>query len=748
MRGFLFIGAVALLATQTGLAQGVKPDEKEERLDSVVVSASRAGRKTPVTYTMLSGEQLRQSSSISSLPMTLSLQPSVVATNEGGTGLGYSKMRVRGSKGSQINVTLNGITLNDAESQEVFWVNIPSFNNMLSSIQLQRGLGTSASGAGAFGASINMSTASVCASPSGWADISRGVWNTKTTSVGASTGLRPSGFYANFAYSMNTTDGYIRNAYVDAQSLLAVLGWMRENNSVRFTYLLGQQHSGITWEGISASMVEKDRRYNPAGEYTDAFGNVHYYDNESDNYLQQHFQINYTHQFSDALFWTTTLNYTDGLGYYDQYKVGKKLTKYGLDSPVEIDGVSYKKGDFITNKYSGAGYYVANSNLKYSSGKLSADLGVSASYYDGDHYGKVKWCSLLGDMDSEWYRNKGIKKDVSVFGRAEYSFSELLTSYIDLQYRHIGLDMSGKDDEFSDLTYSTTWNFFNPRAGLTFTPAAGHKAYLSAALGHREPGRSDIKEVIESNNAGAEKNELLPEKMFDLELGYQYTVAKFSAGVNLYAMEYWDMLLETGRLSSSGYAIKENVGRAWRRGAELSASWAPFRALSLFGNLTLSDNRIKEYHAYVTKYDNMNDWNIVGQLDEVYKNTTMLLSPALISAFGAEVVPFFFYEPLSDVKFCLQGKYVGKQYWDSTKSDSRSLPAYFVADASLSHTLHFRGGNSLLLAVYANNILNAFYCADAWVARYYFVSENTCSQDEGLFPQAPISCVLRAVYKF
>ena len=213
-------------------------------------------------------------------------------------------------------------------------------------------------------------------------------------------------------------------------------------------------------------------------------------------------------------------------------------------------------------------------------------------------------------------------------------------------------------------------------------------------------------------------------------------------------MEYMDMLLETGRLSSSGYAIKENVGRAWRRGVELSASWAPLRELSLFGNLTLSDNRIREYHAYVTKYDNMNDWNVVGQLDEVYKNTTMLLSPSVISAFGVEVAPFFFCAPLSDVQFRLQGKYVGKQYWDSTGNGSRSLPAYFVADASLSHTLHFRGGRTLLLGVYADNILNSYYCADAWVARYYFVAENTYSQDEGLFPQAPISCVLRAVYKF
>ncbi len=739
---------VAILSTPSVWARTSSPDEKEEKLDSVVVSASRAGEKTPVTFTMIHSEQLKSASPLNSLPMTLSLQPSVVSSNEGGTGLGYSKLTVRGSKGSQINVTLNGITLNDAESQEVFWVNIPSLGSILSSVQLQRGLGTSASGSGAFGASINMSTASVGAQPSGWVDITRGAWNTKMTGFGASTGLLPHGLYANFVYSMNTTDGYIRNAFADSQSLLAVLGWMRGNNSLRFTYLMGQQRTGITWEGISQAKLAEDRRYNPAGEYYDAFGNVHYYDNETDNYLQQHFQLNYTHQFSPAISWTTTLNYTDGGGYYDQYKAEKKLSKYGLSSPVVIDGVSYKKGDFITNKWAASDYYVVNSSLRYSKDALKMDAGVSASLYDGDHYGNVKWCSLLGDLDHEWYRNRGLKKDFSAFARGEYSFASSLTAYLDLQYRLVTLDMSGIDDEFSDLTYSTRWGFFNPRAGLTFTPAAGHKAYVSAALGHREPGRSDIKEVIESNNAGVEKSELRPEEMLDLEIGYEYKGETFAAGVNLYAMEYWDMLLETGKLSSSGYAIKENVGRAWRRGVELTAAWSPCPVVSLSGNLTVSDNRIREFHAYVSKYDNMNDWNLVGQLDEKYENTAILLSPALIGALSLNVNPFSYYSPLSDLQLSLNGKYVGKQYWDNTGNDERSLPGYFVADASISHTLHFREGNSLQLGVYVDNLLNAKYSANAWVARYFFVTENTFSQDEGLFPQAPVSCMLRAVYKF
>lgn len=748
MRGFLLFMGAAIMTAQTVQAQAPDYGKEEERLDSVVVSASRAGKNTPVTYTMISGKKLRESSPLNSLPMSLNFQPSVVTSNEGGTGVGYSKMTVRGSKGSQINVTLNGITLNDAESQEVFWVNIPALGNILSSVQLQRGLGTSASGAGAFGASINMSTASVKTEPSGWVDISRGAWNTMTTSAGLSTGLLRHGFYADFVYSKNSTDGYIRNAYGDVQSALAVLGWMGEKNSLRLTYIMGNQHTGITWGGISKSQLEKDRRYNSAGEYYDSFGNVHYYDNETDNYTQHHLQLNYAHQFNQAWTWTTTLNYTKGDGFYDQYKAGKKLTKYGLSSPVEIDGVSYKKGDFITLKSMDNSYYVINSDLRYSKNALKVDMGVSASLYDGDHFGTVKWCSLLGDLEHQWYTNNGLKKDYSAFARAEYSFSDAWTTYLDLQYRGISLDMSGLDDEFSDLKYSTTWSFFNPRAGVTFTPAAGHKAYLSAAMGHREPGRSDIKEVIESNNAGGDRRELSPEKMLDIELGYEYTSSRFAAGVNLYAMEYWDMLLETGRLSSVGYAIKENVGRAWRRGVELYANWSILPQWSVFGNLTLSTNKIKDFTAFVTTYDNMNDWNPTGQLEEHYENTTMLLSPSVISSVGTSVRPFYGYSPLEDLEFSFNGKFVGKRYWDNTACSDRSLPAYFVANASVSQTFKFKTGSNVKLGLYVDNLFNADYCADVWVARYYFEAEKAYSQDEGLFPQAPISCMMRLVYSF
>ena len=293
----------------------------QERLDSVVVSATRAGKETPVTYDMVGKEELRQSNPSASLPMTLNLLPSVVTYNENGTGLGNSSMTIRGSKGSQINVTLNGITLNDAESQEVFWVNIPALTSLLSGVQVQRGLGTSASGPGAFGASINMNTAFVRPEPSATVELSGGSFGTFMTSAAISSGKLPSGLYFDLAMNVGVTDGYIRNGFVESTSLFAVLGWLRGANSLRLTYLLGAQRSGITWDGIDLEQYYKDRRYNGAGEYYDDNGNVCYYPNQTDNYAQHHLQLNYTRQFGAHLTWVNTVNYTRGDGYDEYYKM-------------------------------------------------------------------------------------------------------------------------------------------------------------------------------------------------------------------------------------------------------------------------------------------------------------------------------------------------------------------------------------------------------------------------------------------
>ena len=722
MRVFLFAAAALCCISSGAYAQEQK---KVEQLDSVIVAVSRAGRNTPVTYSYIGKDALRDAAPGKSLPMILSLQPSVVTTNEGGTGLGYSKMTVRGSKGSQINVTLNGITLNDSESQEVFWVNIPGLDKILGSVQLQRGLGTSSNGAGAFGASVNMSTAFVSPVPFSSIDLNAGSYNTRGMSFAAGSGLLDNGLYANFAVSLSGTDGYIRNAWADVRSFFGVLGWMRGNNSLKFTLLSGKQHTGITWEGIPASKMAEDRTYNPAGKYKDTEGNTAYYDNESDNYLQTHYQLNYTHQFSAPFTWSTTLNYTKGDGYYEQYKADKKYSKYGLSHS--------GKGDFITRKQLDNGYAVLNSTLKYKTDVLDLAGGVYLAYYDGEHFGNVIWDTVDKETDFEWYRNNGKKSEGTAFVRGEYQALPWLTAYAELQYRFINLKMSGLDDEFSDLAYDTNWNFLNPRAGLTAKFGA-HKAYASFAVGHREPGRSDLKEQIESVNAlhaAGQPGEVMlcPERMYDTEIGWEYLSDKVSAGVNLYSMEYKDMLLETGRLSDSGYAIKENVARSWRRGVELSAAWKPAHWMNLIGNLTLSTNKIKDYVYYEDTNDNATDWKFVGKTTVNAGTVDMLMSPSVIGMAGVE---FF---PLAGLRVGVTGKYVGKQYWDNTQTEELSIPAYYVLDAHAEKVFDAWKGK-MTLGAYCNNVLNRDYYADAWVYRALFANGDPEYIEEGLFPQA------------
>ena len=760
MRGFLFT-AVAMTVFSLGAAAQEAYSERHERIDSVVVSVSRAGKNTPVTYSTVGKDRLTAANPINSLPMNLSLLPSVVSSNEGGTGLGNSKLTIRGSKGSQINVTLNGITLNDSESQEVFWVNIPALSALLGSVQVQRGLGTSANGAGAFGASINMSTAFVTGEPTAKFELSAGSYNTFMATLAASTGLTPSGFYVSAAYSKGLTDGYIRNAKANVMSAFAVIGWLKGSNSLRLTYLNGDQHTGITWNGISLEQYAEDRRYNDAGEYYDASGKLSYYDNETDNYSQHHVQLNYTHSFTDALVWSTTLNYTRGDGYDEYYKESKKLGAYGAG----FFGAG-RKGDVIIRKIMSNDYYVVNSDLGYRGAKVDITGGVNVGFYRGRHWGKLIWSELLGggipysylngnDIGRGWYMYRGNKYDISTFVRTEALLAPWLTAYADLQYRMINYTLAGSGDKYdATFDYDKTWNFFNPRAGLTAS-WKGSKAYASVALGHREPGKSEIKELCESISAGATDDELKPERMLDIEIGYQYSNESVTAAANLYFMEYRDMLLETGRLSNSGYPIKSNVPVAYRRGVELSAQWKPAPWIEAAGNLTLSLNRIPYYSDSAACIDNPDDWNELGYSVsyKTFEKTTMLLSPSVTGAAILSFKPWALARnSMKTTTFSINGKYVGKQYLDNTSNEDFIIPSYFVANLELSHSFALRRG-SLNLSAYVNNIFNKLYYADGGTWKYLAVADPSAESSyliEGayVYPQPPANFMVKVGYSF
>ena len=704
----------------------------QERLDSAVVSSTRAGKQTPVTYTTVTQEELGQVNPSHSLPMALNLLPSVVTYNEGGTGLGNSAMTIRGSRGSQINVTLNGITLNDAESQEVFWVNIPALTSLITGVQVQRGLGTSANGAGAFGASINMNTAFVGSEPVGRVEMSAGSFGTFVTSVAASTGRLPSGLYFNLAWNVGHTDGYIRNAFVNSGSLFAVAGWLRGSNSVRLTYLLGNQQSGITWDGIDLEQYYKDRRYNGAGEYVDDEGNVRYYPNQTDNYAQHHLQLNYTHAFGEHFTWVNTVNYTRGDGFDEYYKQRRKLQNFGFP----FSG----RSDMIYRKAMDNDLWVAGTSLRYRTQALDVTGGVNLSWYRCGHRGDVLWAKAAPDFpyaSLDWYAYTGWKRELSTFVRAEYQPLPWLTAFADLQYRGIGYRLEGADDDWLEygavpedrLDYSRRWNFFNPRAGVTAAWGA-HKLYASAAVGHREPGKGDIKENVKGEGAPIE-----PERMLDIEAGYAFTGARVQLQANLYLMEYWDMLLETGRLSTSGYAIKENVPRAWRRGIELCAGWDVTPWLRLDGNTTLSLNQIADYTSYVPYED------YSGTFAVNYGRTTMLMSPSMIGMLRAGVTPW------KGGSVALDAKYVGKQYLDNSMREEVAVPAYWVAGLQLGQ--HFQlGRNALDLQLFVNNLFNRMYYAAGWRWESYNPETQELYTGVGVYPQAPCNLTLKLRYSF
>lgn len=709
------------------------------KLDSVVVSAFGAQKNTPVPYANLQKEQIRSVSPISSIPLMLGLQPSVVATNEGGTGLGYSKMRVRGSDATRINVTLNGITLNDAESQEVFWVNIPALTGLLQSVQLQRGVGTSVNGPGAFGASVNMQTLLPADKPYGEVELSGGSYLTGSATIGAGSGRMSNGLSFDMRYSYNTTEGYIRNAFARLHSLYASVGWLSSdgNNGLKVNYILGKQRNGITWEGIPSSMLSENRRYNPSGEYHDAEGNLLYYDNETDNYLQHHIQGIYTHQFTPSLFLSTTLNFTKGDGYYENFKENKMFSEYGLPSQT-IGGVAYKLSNVIIQQTMDNVYYVASTNLKYTSSSLSAVANASFSLYDGDHFGNLIWAEHNETIPSNycWYTNNGLKRDFSTFIRGEYNFPKGIVSlYADVQYRYVAFDLSGKDKDFASLDKQLRYNFFNPKGGVTVTLDNRNKLYASLAVGHKEPTRSDVKEAIK---AGKE-NDILPERLLDYEVGYSFSGTKVSLSANIYFMEYHNQLLETGKISDTGYGIKENVPVSYRRGIELTAAWKPLKWMQLDGNIALSINKIRDYTAWVDRYDNPTDWGWMPQVAEYYDNTTILMSPSVVGMGRVTFIPTF----APRLSLSVIGKYVGKQYYDNTACEERSLPAYGVMSAQAEYSI-----GKVKFAIFVDNMLNRKYVADAWVYRASFADGSDDYVEDGLFPQAGINAMLKVSYCF
>ncbi len=736
--------ALGYQATAKGTGTIMETDSLSHiQLEEVVVSATRAGQQTPVSYSNIAASDIKKQNAARNIPAILQNAPSIVAFTEDGLGVGNTYFRIRGTDATRINVTLNGMPLNNPETQEVFWVNLPDLSNSLQNIQIQRGVGTSTNGAGAFGASISLQTTGAQSEAYGEASTAVGSYGTFLSNIAAGTGILDNGLSFDARFSRVFGEGYVRNGKVDHTNLYAALSHYTDRQLIRLSYLKGVQHTGITWEGVSEEQMEDKehgRRYNPAGEYYDDAGNRLYYDNETDNYYSDIVQLTFSRELNQQFVMNAGLSYNHGYGYYENYRYNRRYSDFGL-APQTIGDSTYARSDFVRQKLMRNDFYVASLGLTYDSGPWHLTFGGMYSYYDGDHYGKLPWIKHAGTIpvNYEWYRNVGEKSEVNLFTKAEYQLNEKLSLFGDLQYRHIGYRFSGMDDDLMDLTGDFTYDFFNPKAGLSFQINEHIRLYASAAVGQREPLRADLKDGIK----GGAVNPIRPERMIDYELGYHYEGAggtRLSA--NLYYMDYHNQMVQTGKLTDIGYKLMENVKDSYRAGLELEASvplWE--NKVVLDANATFSRNKINNYIAYFDLYDSPDNYGWVGQESVEYGTTNISYSPDIVSAMGIT------YQPTSAFYVNLTGKYVSKQYMDNTSDDSRAIDAYFVTNLSAGYTFKKTALGTFNLQLFANNLFNRKYVANGWAATDRFEDGSSINYI-GYYPQATRNYMVRLTLSF
>jgi iron complex outermembrane receptor protein len=699
----------------------------------VLVNATRAGRSTPLAYTSIDREVIQKSNAAPDIPYLLGLTPSLVETSESGNGVGYTSLRIRGTDANRINVTIDGIPLNDPESQQVFWVDLPDVASSVDNIQVQRGVGTSSNGSGAFGATVSIQTLNPDNEPTASVSSSYGSFNTLKNVVSAGTGLIADKFAFNMRYSDIRSDGYID--YTGSKHRSAFLsGLYRTGRSrLKANIILGEEHTGLGWWGVPKDSLNTNRTYNPAGEYTDEYGNLQYYKNTTDNYNQDHYQLIYSFRATDNLNLNAALHYTKGKGYYEEYKEDRNLTDYNM-SPFSLGDQVINSSDLVQQKWMDNDFYGLTWSLNYRKSRTEFSAGGGLNRFNGDHYGNVIWMRYPGtsEKDFQWYFNNGIKSEFNIFGKVNYDLSDKLKAYGDLQYRFIDYSMSGIDDDLKNLSQDHRFNFLNPKAGLFYSVNQNQDAWISFSVANREPTRTDFKEA--SGDTGATPK---PETLYDTELGYKLRTGKSSFSVNLYGMYYTDQLVPTGELSNVGYSIMTNVDKSYRIGIELSSAVKFGKHVLWNTNLTLSSNKILNFREYYTDY-NTTDWTS-QYLSKDLGNTDIAYSPSTIWSNDIAYESGIF-----NVHFI--SKYVGKQYFDNTMNNERSIDPYFVNNLRVDVTPAFRTYSGLEIQLMVNNIFNEKYENNAYGGTWYEDGrENTWSY---YFPQAGINYILRLALKF
>ncbi|MBS7252728.1 TonB-dependent receptor [Flavobacterium branchiicola] len=672
---------------------------KVNKLDDVLVSAVRVTSKTPVTFSNMDKKEIKYRNLGQDIPTLMNYLPSVVTTSDAGTGIGYSGIRVRGSDATRVNVTINGIPYNDAESQGTFWVNMPDFASSLESLQLQRGVGTSTNGSSAFGASLNMLTDNYASKANGEISSSYGSFNSNKNTVKFSTGLLNDHFELAGRLSTIKSDGYVDRASSDLKSYFLQGTYVGKTTLIKALVFGGTEKTYQSWNGVDAETLNKNRTFNSAGMYTDESGNVRFYDNETDNYKQDHYQLHWSESLSDK--WSTNLafHYTKGKGYYENYKEDADMADYNLN-PVGTVTTT----DLVRQKWLDNDFYGTTFSVKYKEEKLDAIFGGGWNKYEGDHFGQVIWARYASQTEpgDHYYDDFSTKTDGNIFAKANYQFTEKLSFYGDLQYRRVRYKANSAETGL----VNDTFNFFNPKAGFNYEVNQKNNLYFSYARANREPNRTDY-----------EGGNVKPEKLNDFELGWRFNSEKFQLNSNFYYMGYRDQLILTGRLDDVGAPIRANTEKSYRLGFEFDATIALSEKFILRPNFTLSSNK------------NV-DLAVEG---EFYGTTKIAYSPEVIA--GNIIV----YSPIQSLHISLLQKYVGEQYMNNIELPSAKLADYFVNDLNVSYEIKPKSiFKSITITGLVNNILDKKYVSNGamWDVYPYY------------YPQAGINFLAGLTLKF
>ncbi|KQB38299.1 TonB-dependent receptor [Flavobacterium aquidurense] len=675
----IFLILFSLLYSLSSIAQE-QDSTKVNKLDDVLVSAVRVTTKTPVSFSNLDKKDIKYRNLGQDIPILMNYLPSVVTTSDAGNGFGYTGIRVRGSDATRVNVTINGIPYNDAESQGTFWVNMPDFASSVESLQLQRGVGTSTNGSSAFGASLNMLTDNYATKATGEVSSSYGSFNSNKNTVKFSTGLLNDHFELAGRLSSLKSDGYIDRASSDLKSYFLQGTYVGKTTLIKALVFGGTEKTYQSWNGIDAETLVNNRTYNSAGQYTDEAGNTRYYDNETDNYKQDHYQLHWSESFSDKWSSNLAIHYTKGKGYYENYKEDADMADYNLQPVGTITTT-----DLVRQKWLDNDFYGTTFSVKYKEEKLDVILGGGWNKYEGDHFGKVIWARYASQSEpgDHYYDDSSTKTDGNIFAKANYQFTEKLSFYGDLQYRNVKYKANSNETGLVDDNF----NFFNPKAGLNYEINGSNTLYFSYARANREPNRTDY-----------EGGNVKPEKLNDFELGWRFNSEKFQLNSNVYYMAYKDQLILTGTLDDVGAPIRANTEKSYRLGFEVDATIKLSEKFILRPNFTLSSNK-----------------NLDLAVEGAYYGTTNIAySPNVIA--GNIIV----YSPVQSLHISLLQKYVGEQYMNNIELPAAKLADYFVNDLNISYEIKPKSiFKSIMITGLVNNVLDKKYVSNGYMYDVY-----------------------------